>query len=58
MEDYKGNWNYYGECDKNNVPWGIGRLISKYESMFIDCYFKKGQCHGLLRSICDDGTFF
>jgi len=38
----EGDWSYYGECDKNNVPWGIGRLISKYESMFIDCYFKKG----------------
>ena len=39
---YKGNWNYYGECDQNNVPWGIGRLIAKNGSLFIDSYFKNG----------------
>ena len=41
-EDYKGNWNYYGECDKNNVPWGIGRIIAIDGSIFIDSYFKNG----------------
>ena len=42
MEDYKGNWNYYGECDKNNVPWGIGWIIAIDGSIFIDSYFKNG----------------
>ena len=41
-----GNWNYYGECDQNNVPLGIGRLIAEDGSILIDSYFKNGQCHG------------
>ena len=39
---YKGNLNYFGECDQNNVPCGIGRIIAQDGSCFIDGYFKNG----------------
>ena len=39
---YEGNWNYIGECDQNNVPSGIGRIIAQDGSMFIDGCFKNG----------------
>ena len=39
---YEGKWNYFGECDKNNVPWGIGRIIAQDRSMFMDACFKYG----------------
>ncbi len=43
---YEGEWKYYGECDQNDVPFGIGRAIAKDNSRFIECYFRNGQCHG------------
>ena len=36
------NCNYYGECDQNNVPSGIGRIIAQNRHIFIDGCFKNG----------------
>ena len=36
------NSTYIGECDQNNKPSGIGRIIDQDWSKFIDGYFKNG----------------
>jgi hypothetical protein len=30
---YEGEWRYFGECDKNDKPFGIGRAIAKDKPM-------------------------
>ena len=38
-------------------PSGYGRAIAKDNSMFIDCFFKNGECHGNVRLIESDGKY-
>ena len=52
---YEGEWRYFGECDKNDKPFGIGRAIAKDKPMLVESYFKNGQCHGLARTIAGWG---
>jgi antitoxin component YwqK of YwqJK toxin-antitoxin module len=57
METPIGDWNYYGECDINSVPSGVGRVINNDGSMFIESFFKNGQFQGLVRCIYKNGEY-
>ncbi len=37
------------------MPYGIGRAIAKDDSRFMECYFRNGQCQGLVRNIWENG---
>ncbi len=43
---------------KRRLVLEFDRAIVKDESRLINCYFKNGQCHGIVRLISANGSYF